>query len=333
MEPSPDGKLLAFLGATALDDPLAQSVFVVPLAGGTPRNLTVDYEGSATDLGWLDASTLLVVAIERESTVVWRVDAASGKREKLAGSGLIVHSIETAPGRSRIALVAESREHPAEVFDAEPGRAPRRLTRHAAPLEGLRLARQESVRWRGAGGLDISGVLTWPLDPREGEKRPLVLQIHGGPEGTSLDGWTTSALYPVQLLAARGYFVLQPNYRGSGGRGVAFSKADHDDLGGREFEDVLAGVDELVRRGLVDAQRVGTGGWSYGGYLSAWAATRHSERFAAAIPCAGLTKSCTGSARRSRTCRGRARRRCSSTARRTTACTPSRAWSCTPRCA
>ena len=124
---------------------------------------------------------------------------------------------------------------------------------------------------------------------RKGKRYPLVLQIHGGPEGTSLDGWNTRATYPVQLLAANGFVVLEPNYRGSGGRGVAYSKADHDDLGGMEFEDVLAGIDQLIDDGLVNKNKVGTGGWSYGGYFSAWAATKHSDRFKASMVGAGLT--------------------------------------------
>ena len=83
--------------------------------------------------------------------------------------------------------------------------------------------------------------------------------------------------------------MLMPNYRGSGGRGVEFSKADHRDLGGKEFEDVIAGIDHLAEQGLVDPERVGSSGTSYGGYFSAWAATRHSDRFKAAITFAGIS--------------------------------------------
>jgi dipeptidyl aminopeptidase/acylaminoacyl peptidase len=93
----------------------------------------------------------------------------------------------------------------------------------------------------------------------------------------------------VQLLATRGYVVLEPNYRGSSGRGVAFGKADQKDLGGKEFDDVLAGIDHLVAQGLVDGSRVGMGGWSYGGYFSGLAATRHSKRFRAAMVGAAIT--------------------------------------------
>ena len=123
------------------------------------------------------------------------------------------------------------------------------MTFHNPELDSVRLARQETIEWAGADGWAIEGVLTYPLDYVAGQRYPLVLQVHGGPEGVSLDGWTTVATYPVQILAANGYMVLEPNYRGSAGRGVAFSKADHDDLGGKEYEDVLAGIDHAVGRG------------------------------------------------------------------------------------
>ena len=132
-------------------------------------------------------------------------------------------------------------------------------------------------------------MLTYPLVYRDGKRYPLILQIHGGPEGVSLDGWNTRATYPVQLLAANGYFVLEPNYRGSAGRGVDYSKLDHDDLGGEEFNDVLKGIDHLIKKGFVDKNQVGTGGWSYGGYFSALAATKYSNRFKASMVGAGLT--------------------------------------------
>ena len=131
--------------------------------------------------------------------------------------------------------------------------------------------------------------LTYPLVYRNGKRYPLILQIHGGPEEVSLDGWNTRVTYPIQLLAANGYFVLEPNYRGSAGRGVAFSKLDHDDLGGEEFNDVLKGIDHLIEEGFVDKNQVGTGGWSYGGYFSALGATRNSDRFKASMVGASIT--------------------------------------------
>ena len=293
---SPDGKNLAYLGATALNDPVAQNLYVLPLAGGTPRNLTEGYEGSAANLAWPDNDTILLLSVEGERHALYEVDAQSAERQASGLDGLVVRQFDYSPATRVLAIAAESPDHPAELFVREPKgpgdsnlRALRRLSRHNPALDGVRLARQEVIQWKGAQDWDIRGILTYPLDYEEGERYPLVLQVHGGPEGVSLDGWTTTPGYPVQLLAAQGYAVLQPNYRGSSGRGVAFTKADHDDLGGAEFEDILAGIDALVERGIADPDRVGTGGWSYGGYLSAWAATRHSERFQASVVAAGLT--------------------------------------------
>ncbi len=285
---SPDGAHLAYLAAVSRNDPLAQSLFVVPVAGHKPRNLTSSYEGSGAHLHWRDDGSLLLLAVEGERHALYRVDAEAGERTALPLPHLIVSSLDAEAGR--LAFAASSPSHPAELFIAGPnGAVPRMISDHNPGLSEVRLARQETIEWQSADDWTIRGVLTYPLDYRQGERYPLVLQVHGGPEGVSLDGWTTTPGYPVQLLAARGYMVLQPNYRGSQGRGVAYSKADHDDLGGKEFDDVLAGVDALIERGLVDRDRVGTGGWSYGGYMSAWAATRWTERFAASVVAAGLT--------------------------------------------
>jgi len=284
---SPDGRRVAFLGATSQNDPLAQSVFVVPLAGGAARNLTEGLEASGAQIGWIDERTVLLVAVQGTHSVLRKLDVESGRGTELAWPRLVVSDLDLRG--SRAALAASSPEHPAEAFALDLGGVPARLSRSNPGLDGVRLARQESIEWKAPDGLRITGVLTYPLDWREGTRHSLVLQVHGGPEGVDLDGWTTGPLEPVQVLAAAGFFVLQPNYRGSQGRGVAYSKADHDDLGGKEFEDILAGIDQLATSRLVDPSRVGTGGWSYGGYMSAWAATRFSLRFRAAIVCAGLT--------------------------------------------
>lgn len=290
MEVSPDGRTLAFLGAATLNDPIAQNVYVVPLAGGTPRNLVPDYRASAVDLTWLDAGTLLVLVNEGAVTRLVRMNAETGERTAVGQAAEIIHSVDAAPASGRFVAVAETVRHPAEVYVGNLNDGSMTLlTRHNRGLETVRLARQEVFRWSSEEGWPIEGILTYPLEYAEGRRYPLVLQIHGGPEGVSQHGWTTSAIYPVQLLAADGHFVLQPNYRGSGGLGVAFSKADHDDLGGSEYDDVLRGIDALVAKGLVDGSRVGTGGFSYGGYFSAWGATRHSERFKAAVVGAGIS--------------------------------------------
>ena len=116
-----------------------------------------------------------------------------------------------------------------------------------------------------------------------------MLVVHGGPEAHYSNGWLTGYSAPGQVAAARGFSVFYPNYRGSTGRGVAFSKTSQAAATGAEYDDLVDGVDHLVDIGLVDADRVGIMGGSYGGYASAWGATYYSERFAAAIPFVGIS--------------------------------------------
>jgi dipeptidyl aminopeptidase/acylaminoacyl peptidase len=290
MAVSPDGEKLAYLGAVSLNDPIAQSVFIVQVSGGKSRNITEEYQGSVLQVHWLDNRRLLMLAVEGVRTIVYETDVRSGSRRQVIGPGPVLSSIDIHAESGRFMAAGSTTEHPSEVFTGTiRERTAHRFTDHNPNLKEIKIARQEAITWKAEDGWEIQGILTYPLDYGQGQRYPLVLLIHGGPEGYDTDGWTTRALYPVQLLAARGYIVLQPNYRGSGGRGVEFSKADHNDLGGKEFRDVLAGIDALADRGLVDPERVGAAGWSYGGYFSGLAATRYSERFKAAVFCAGLS--------------------------------------------
>ncbi len=290
MDVSPDGKTLAFLGATSMNDPLAQSVFLVPLKEGDPVNLKVGGEQSFYKCLWLDNNNLLLRTVESTNTHISKLNIDSKERSVFVESDQIIDDFTDGLSGNGLAVVANSDQHPNELFFLAPGtKTLKPITNHNKALEAVQFARQETIHWFADDSLYIAGVLTYPIDYREGIQYPLLLQIHGGPEGVSLDGWTTTTSTPIQLLAQNGFMVLQPNYRGSGGRGVEFSKADHEDLGGLEFDDILAGVNYLIDQSIVDPDRLGTGGWSYGGYLSAWAATRHSDRFKAAMVGAGIS--------------------------------------------
>jgi dipeptidyl aminopeptidase/acylaminoacyl peptidase len=287
---SPDGTRLAFLGATAMNDPLAQSIFVVQ-PGGAALNLTPDYEGSVVWIDWQDARTIRFIAVESTRTALQTVPATGGGRTRVIGLGPeIFQAASFARDGNTFATPAHTAQHPAEVFiGTVRDRRMRRLTTHNEWLANVRLGRQETVSYTARDGLRIDAVLVHPLDEQPGVRAPLAILPHGGPEGIDFDGWSTRALYPVQLLAGAGYAVFMPNYRASGGRGVAFSQADHRDLGGREFDDILDGIEFLHANGIADRDRVGISGTSYGGFFSAWAGTRHSERFRLAIPFAGIS--------------------------------------------
>ncbi len=290
LEVSPDGKTLAFAGAVDISDPLPQSLFTVPLSGGTPLNHTEGMEASVNGFTWENNASILLHCAEGCYYSLYRQQVGNQKRKLLFGNGEIFTSFSYHPESGMVAVPGSTPSHPREVMAGRIDKLKfERLTVSNPGLAGLDLGKQEVVSWKGPDGLKIEGIVTYPPDYRQGAKYPLLLQIHGGPEGISTDGWNTRSVYPIQLYAAAGFVVLEPNYRGSNGRGVAFAKADHRDLAGKEFEDVIAGVDYLVAEGIADPDKIGTGGFSYGGYFSAWAATKYSDRFKAAMVGAGIT--------------------------------------------
>jgi dipeptidyl aminopeptidase/acylaminoacyl peptidase len=229
--------------------------------------------------------------VESTRTLLQTVPAAGGARTAIVGPGQhIFQSVSFSRDGATFVVPASTAQHPNEVFlGTTRDRQLRRLTNHNAFLASVQLGRQETVTYTARDGLRIDGVLIHPVGAQSGVRAPLAVLPHGGPEGIDFDGWGTNALYPAQVLAGAGYAVFRPNYRASGGRGVAFSQGDHRDLGGREFDDVLDGIDFLHEQGIADRNRVGISGTSYGGYFSAWAGTRHADRFRVAIPFAGIS--------------------------------------------
>lgn len=290
---SPDGRSIAWLGATELSDPYAGRVFVAPAAGGAPESISLDYGGTGVWLGWLPgaSSTLALVGIERQDTRAYTIALPSRTRMPLpVGNAVLLAGLSFSRDGRRLAFPASTPTHPYEAFVADAGATlPRRLTTLNPQLDGVSLGTQEVVRWMAADGLEMEGIIVKPVGYQAGRRYPLVMQPHGGPESADLNGWLGSYSRWGQMLAGRGYVTFYPNYRGSIGRGPSFAMADHRDLMGREFQDMLDGIAHLVRIGLVDAARVGVGGGSYGGYTSAWAATFGSEHFKAAVMWMGIS--------------------------------------------
>jgi len=289
---APDGKHVAWRGATDIHDPFAGSIYVASTTGGEAKQIAPRETGAVTALEWLDASTIVYATSRGTASALACAALDNGTSWDVITQGPAFTGFSLSRDRRMLALTGSTSRHPTELFAGALSRRRcdlRRLTTTNPDIERAQLGTQEVVRWKAEDGLEIEGVLLKPLGFTSGVRYPLVVVAHGGPEGCTLNGWTTSWLGWGQLLAQRGFMVLFPNYRGSIGRGEAFERGDHKDLGGREFGDVLAGIDELVRRGWVDRARVGIGGGSYGGYFSAWAATAHSDRFAAAVDFAGIS--------------------------------------------
>ncbi len=194
--------------------------------------------------------------------------------------------------------IVQTPNHPPEVylFSRETKGRYRRLTDSNPWLKNMKFAKQEVIKYKAKDGLELEGVLIRPLNEEKGKRYPLVLHVHGGPEAHYSNGWITRYADLGQVAAARGMASFYPNYRGSTGYGVEFSMKGQKEAAGKEFDDLIDGVDHLVKMGLVDEKKVGITGGSYGGYATAWGSTYYSHRFAAGVMFVGISDwvSCSG---------------------------------------
>ncbi|MEX2497903.1 MAG: S9 family peptidase [Wenzhouxiangellaceae bacterium] len=284
---SPDGEHLAFIGTNLVNDAAAGRLMVAGNSGGEFSDLIPGLEGHVQRLGWLDDDRIGFLSAEGTGVRLAAIDADGDNQRTLLDHGPSFGGLSISDDGD-VVLTASSPAHPSEVFRLAGDRA-ERLTDSNPWLADVELARQEVVRYPARDGLEIEGILVYPLNYREGQRYPLILNVHGGPESHYSNGWLTSYASPAQHAAAEGYFTYFQNYRGSTGRGVEFSQLSFGRPAMEEFDDLIDGVDDLVERGMADAERVGITGGSYGGYATAWGATQYSERFAAAVMNVGLS--------------------------------------------
>lgn len=180
--------------------------------------------------------------------------------------------------------------HPDELYLMKSGETtPTRITNNNPWLDEKEFGEQEVITYTTNDGMEIEGLLIYPVDYEEGTRYPLINVIHGGPEAHYDNGWLTSYSMAGQMGAAQGFAVFYPNYRGSTGRGIEFAMSSQGDLAGAEFDDIVEGVDHLIADGIVDESKVGVTGGSYGGYATAWMSTKYSERFAAGVMFVGIS--------------------------------------------
>jgi dipeptidyl aminopeptidase/acylaminoacyl peptidase len=290
---SPDGRKIALIGAADIHDPQAGRLMVADATGGAARDVLPDLEGHVTHFEWADGQTLVYVAAMGVQTIVSRINVSSGEKDSrplIGPDGPLITGLSLAQGGRQLAAVGSLSTHPPELFTWNEGdTAPHRRTQSNPALDKLKFGRQEVVRHKARDGLELEGVLIRPVGEVAGQRYPLILAVHGGPESHVSDGWNTTYSLPGQVAAGRGMAVFYPNYRGSTGRGVAFSKMGQGDAAGKEFDDLVDAVDHLIASGLVDSAKVGVTGGSYGGYATAWCSTRYSDRFAAGVMFVGIS--------------------------------------------
>ncbi len=280
---SPDGKSLAYLRSTASDNYIMydQAVLCVASAdGGEPRILSKSLDRPVYSPKWAkDGSSIAVLVADDMQRYVASFDVANGQMKKLAEGNRSFTALEQHPNGHWLTLMSEP-QLPAELFALD--NSVRRLTRVQEKfVDSLALASVEKFVSKSKDGNLVSGLLFLPPQAPQ-TKLPLIVYIHGGPVAQDEFGFDLTR----QMLAANGYAVAAVNYRGSNGRGLAYSKAIYADWGNKEVVDILGAVDHLVAKGIADPARLGIGGWSYGGILTNYTIAKDS-RFKAASSGAG----------------------------------------------
>ena len=301
---SPDGRRLAFTASPRHhEDGYTDLMVAQSDRPGTARRLTENFlptfEDSCIDdqrkfhgslhLYWSpDGTEVFSQAAGRGSTLIYAVPSEGGNPRAIVEGQRRVYGFSTDRERRQMALAISDPSTPGDLFVQDVGGRPTQLTQLNAQLfREVELARPEEFSFTGADGWDIQGWIMHPRPhpnppPRAGEGKndrpPAILEIHGGP--MAMYGW--SFFFEFQLLAAHGYAVVYTNPRGSSGYGRAFSAAVNGDWGGKDFQDIMAGLDTAVLKGWVDSDRLGVGGGSYGGYMTNWI-IGHTERFKAAV--------------------------------------------------
>lgn len=270
---SPDGSHIAY--TCAKGDPqvnLAQ-LCVTTSSGGAGRSISSAADRPVANAAWArDSSGLFFVAPDRATVSLYRAPLG-GRPERLDLGGInIASSLEGAVGPAgALVFVGTSTKQPPELFVRSPQGATTKLTEFNAALASLDLARAERMTFPTKTGITGDGILYFPPGFEAGKKYPLVVFIHGGP--TSSSALTFS--FWAQVMAARGWLVLQPNYRGSDDLGISYQRAVLYDPEDGPGKDIIAAIDAVRARGIVDASRIAVGGWSYGGIMTAWMISKY----------------------------------------------------------
>lgn len=291
---SPDGTQVYFLtdANEKFEDYYGPSLFVAPVSGGTPRKLSPAAPYAVELANWApDGRSILATANFGVHSEIVRIDAASGATTPLTKGDHQIPQWNIDPSADRMLyLVDDPHTIGGEVWTMplEGGTPTRVASVYGPSAKAFLLPKQERVTWKGADGVDVEGILFYPTDYRPGQRYPLVVQLHGGPQLSDKFGYGAGVFINyVPVLTGKGYAVLRPNYRGSAGYGAAFYR----DIIGHYFNnmhlDVMAGVDDVIRRGIADPDRLAVAGWSAGGTLVNKLIT-FTTRFKAASSGAGV---------------------------------------------
>jgi len=288
---SPDGSQIAFISGLMSDQgSTGGNIYVLPSSGGDPKDVTPNRKGSPSWFEWLDGHQLGIAEFKAGSSHLFVYDINTQQESSehnltlpdSVGAGGLEMRISTS-NTNNIAFIRSSFSQPPEVWAGEL----MNLKQITHLNDGLKPSwgKAESVEWKNEG-FDVQGWLLYPADYDPGKKYPMIVVVHGGPSSGVVPRWP-GARFGAAPFSALGYFVLEPNPRGSYGEGEKFTQANRKDFGYGDLRDILAGVDTVTKKFPVDPQKVGITGWSYGGFMTMFAVTQ-TNRFRAAVAGAGI---------------------------------------------
>ncbi|HJT17628.1 MAG TPA: alpha/beta fold hydrolase, partial [Thermoanaerobaculia bacterium] len=278
---SPDGKSVAFLSTGGVADWLREEqIYTVPVSGGTPRLLAPEYNRTPDPFLKWRGDALWFSGPAAPTGQIWRV--GSRGFEHFSHVDGVIDNLDVRG--DTLAFAMQSLTAPPEIYVSSTSAfVPRQITHHNDALRDKEIAPTKLITWKNPkDGLEIEGLLTMPIGYTPGKRVPLLTFVHGGPAShheETFNGYL-GYLYPVNVFAEHGFAVLRPNPRGTGGYGEKFREANRNDWGGMDWIDINAGIDKLIADGIADPNRLGMMGWSYGGFMTAWA-EGHSDRLKA----------------------------------------------------
>lgn len=281
---SPDGQWIAFVsdeGNTRWAS--SDNVFVVASAGGEPRKLSDTPDMQPNLVKWSpDGKELFFSEVDRTSNRLFALPLNGKPRVITPGTGSYGGYSISADGKM-LAFIHQTPEVAPEVFATTPVKfEPRKLSDANKDFPKFAMGKTEVISWKSKDGRQIEGLLTYPVNYKQGRKYPLILNIHGGPAGVFTQNFTAAgSVYPIQAFAQAGYAVLRPNPRGSSGYGTEFRQANINDWGFGDYDDDQTGVDKLIEMGVAHPDSLVICGWSYGGYMTSFTVTK-TDRFKAA---------------------------------------------------
>jgi dipeptidyl aminopeptidase/acylaminoacyl peptidase len=289
---SPDGNWIA---VQVTDNPprWAQTGIIQVFAanGGQPKSLAASYDGQPAVAGWsADGKHIYFSETKGTGTPIYALDVAANRIEEIKTSPAVYSAVQLNHSGTTFGFIRQTPDTPGDAYVASVSEfTPIQISRVNADLKTPPIGRTEVIRWKSRDGKEIEGLLTYPVGYQNGQRVPLILNVHGGPAGVFQQTFIGGrGVYPIATFAARGYAILRPNPRGSSGYGTEFRRANIQDWGGGDYEDLMTGVDRVIEMGVADPDRLGVMGWSYGGFMTSWIVTQ-TQRFKAASAGAPVT--------------------------------------------